>query len=474
MSNTTLTVTQAAEAARLADIRRQEEAERRARLERERSAQALSQLLQQEERLHNIQASLDEAGARLPDLRQVSAFEWREPPNAKAGAAQLERHLTQMRQQLDTFERDVNAAINHAEIQLQRREATATAWRASQDAETQWRMNHQAMAELSLRLGQSPRTEAMPIRPAKNAELETVQAHIERLQAAIAKQTSTLTATRSEVLTLARAGETAGAAVIGVRTAQESLAQHHAETVTQARARFEASLVNAMASNAIRSDDLPVGLQRLIEGARQMSADKDWAITLQDWMAREATRRRDTSRALVILSSPPEGAVEDSALSLRWQQLTPHLQAVMAGHESMSSELEAEFAQLGRDAQRQLNYRLSRAAWCARMASQGLEVVEREDGEGLVVIDFTCPETWLVAQEFEGENGEFAATLELMTDAAPGTLDEEAQTASVCERLRKASGQNADKVKAESEVVERKKRITRAQKPALKAQTKNL
>jgi hypothetical protein len=473
MSNTTISVSQASEEARMADIRRQEEAERRARLERERSAQALNQLFQQEERLHAIQASLDNAGARLPDLRQVSAFDWREPPNVKAGAAQLERHLTQMRKQLDTFERDVKAAINHAEFQLQRREATAATWRAIQDAETQWRMSHQAMAVLSQRLGQKPRIEAMPTRPAKNAELETVQAHSERLQAAITKQTSALATARSELLTLARAGETAGTAVTGVCTAQASLAQHHAESVAQAHARFEASLVNAMASNAVRSEDLPVGLHRLIDGARQMSAENDWGVSLQDWMAREASRRRDTARALLMLSSPPEGVMEDSALSLRWQQLTPHLQAVMAGHETMSSELEAEFAQLGRDAQRQLNYRLSRAAWFARMASQGLEVVEREDGKGLVVIDLTCPETWLEAQEFEGENGEFAATLELMTDAAPGTLDEEAQTASVCERLGKASGQNADKVKAESEVVERKKHITRARKPALKAQAKN-
>lgn len=473
MSNTTISVSQAAEEARLADIRRQEEAERRARLERERSAQALSQLLQQEDRLHAIQASLDEASARLPDLRRVSAFEWREPPNAKVGAAQLERHLTQMRKQLDTFERDVNAAIEHAEIQLQRREATANAWRASQDAETQWRMNHHAMAALSQRLGQSPRPDSMPGCPAKDAELETVQAHVERLQASIARQAGALQVMHSEAITLARAGESAGTTVTGVRGAQEALALHDAKAVAQSRARFEASLVQAMASNAVRSEDLPVSVQRLIEGARQMSADKDWAVTLQDWMAREATRRCDTARALVMLSSPPEGVMEDVGLSRRWQQLTPHLQAVMAGHETMSSELEGEFAQLARDAQRQLNYRLSRAAWFARLASQGLEVLEREDGEGLVVIDLTCPKTWLEAQEFEGENGEFAATLELMTDATPGTLDEEAQTASVCERLAKASGQNTDKVKAESEVVERKKRITRARKPALKAQAKN-
>lgn len=472
MSNTTISVTQAAEAARLADIRQQEEAARRARIERERSAQALSQLLQQEERLHAIQSLLDEASARLPDLRRVTAFEWAEPPSEKAGAAQLESHLSQVRQQLDSFERDVENAINQAEVQLQRREATAAAWHASQDNEAQWRMNHQAMAELSQRLGQSPRRESMHNRPATDAELETVQAHVERLQIAITRQAAVLSVLRSETMTLARAGETAGVTVTGVRGAQEALAQHDAKAVAQSRARFEASLVQAMAANAVRSEHLPEGVQRLIEGARQMSADKDWSVTLQDWMAREATRRHDTARALVMLSSPPEGVVEDESLSRRWQQLTPHLQAVMSGHETMRSDLEAEFVQLGRDAQRQLNYRLSRAAWFARLASQGLEVLEREDGEGLVVIDLTCPETWLEAQEIEGENGEFAATLELMTDAAPGSLDEEAQTASVCDRLGKASGQKTDKVKAESEVLERKKRITRARKPALKTQSK--
>ena len=474
MSNTTITVSQAAEAARLADIRRQEEAERRVRIERERSAQARSQLLQQEDRLHRIQTRLDEASTRLPDLRLKQTFVWTEPPSEKAGAAGLESHLGRVRQQLDAFERDVKNAIAQAELQLQRREATAAAWRASQDSEAQWRMNHQAMAEMSLRLAQQNRTEVLPTRPARDAELETVQDHVTRLHAAIALQELALTTLHSETRTLARAGETVGVAVTGARSAQEALTQHAAQATAKARARFESSLAQAMASNAIRSEDLPAGVQRLIEGARELSAEKDWSVTLQDWMAREASRRRDTARALVMLASPPEGVMEDESLSHRWQQITPHLQAVMAGQEAMSSELEGEFAQLGRDAQRQLNHRLSRAAWFARMASQGLEVVEREDGEGLVVIDLTCPETWLEGEEFEGENGEFAVTLELKTDAAPGTFDEEAQTTSVCDRLGQASGQSADKVKAESEVVERKKRITRAAKPALKTNAQKL
>lgn len=469
MSNTTISVSQAAEAARLADIRRQEEAERRARIERERSAQARSQLLQQEDRLHTIQTLLDEASARLPDLRMESNFLWTEPPSEKDSASGLESHLGRVRQQLDTFEREVKNAIAQAEIQLQRREATAAAWRTSQDSEAQWHMNHQAMAELSLRLGRQQRTETLHIRPARDAELEVVQDHVSRLQTAIARQMLALNVLRSESRILTRAGETVGIAMSRARSAQEALDQHELQAAAKARARFETSLAQAMASTAVRSEDLPAGIQRLIEGARELSSEKDWSVTLNDWMTREATRSRDTARALLMLSSPPEGVMEDESLSHRWQQLTPHLQIVMAGQEAMSSELEGEFTQLGRDAQRQLNHRLSRAAWFTRMASQGLEVVERADGEGLVVIDLTCPETWLEGEEFRGENGEFAVTLELKTDAAPGTFDEEAQTASICDRLDQSSVNSADKIRAESEVVERKKRISRASKPALKA-----
>lgn len=469
MSNTTITVNEAAEAAQLADIRRAEEEERRARIERERSVTASGEILQQEARYRGIQNRLDAASMRLPDLVYTGTFHWPDAPPQQAGAAQLEAYLSQLRQQLDRFESDAASAVSQAEHRLMRRQATAAAWRTSHDIEAQWRQNQQALTELAQRLGQQPRTEAHPQRPAQDAELEQVQTHVARLQTAVSRQEATLTALRSEARTLARASENAGGAVTGTRSGAQALVEHQAKADAQALARFEASLQQAMAASAVRSEDLPPVVMRLVDGARQMATDKDWSVTLTDWMAHQAARRRDTARALMMLSSPPEGALEDSALTQRWQQLTPRLQAAMAGHETLSSDIEAEFAQLGRDAQRQLNYRLSRAACFARLAREGMQVVERDDGEGLVVIDLSCPETWLEVQEFEGENGEFAATFVLKTDAAEGSLNEEAQTASVCERLGKANGQGTDKVRSESEVVERKRRITRAIKPVLKS-----
>lgn len=469
MSNTTISVTEAAEAARLADIRRAEEAERRARIERERWAHARGQILQQEERFRAIQTRLDAAGVRLPDLVITNRFVWPDPPGEKAGAARLETHLSQLRQQLDRFERDVANAVSEAEQRLLRRQATAAAWRTAQDTEAQWRQNDQALVDLALRLGQKPRVEPQPRRPDRNAELEEVQDHVARLRSTVCRQELSLAALRAEARMLARAGEIAGHAVQGTRSSTRALAEHQSDTAARARAHFEACLAQAMAVHSIRSEDLPAGIQRLLDGARQMAHEKDWSVTLGDWMAREASRRAHTARALMMLSSPPEGLLEDAELAQRWQQITPRLQSVMAGHEALGRDLEAEFEQLGRDAQRTLNYRLSRAACFARLAREGLEVMERDDGDGLVVLDLSCPATWLEVQEFEGENGEFAATFVLKTDAAEGALNDEVQTASICDRLGKATGQAKGKVRSESEVVERKSRITRSRKPTLKA-----
>lgn len=467
MSNTTISVSQAAEAARLADIRRQENAARQARIERERSVQACGQILAEEERYRRIQERLDAAANRLPDLAADSRFSWPDAPGEKAGVNGLETYLSGLRRRIDAFEHQVDSAIERAEHILQRRQATAAAWRISQDAETQWRMNHQARAELSQRLGQKAPADALPTRPGKTAELEAVQDHVAGLQTAISRQELLLTRMRTEIRKLARAGETAGATIGNVRSGEQSLAEYSETAAVEARSRFEASLVQAMSSNSLQVEDLPLGLQRLIEGARRMAEEKDWTVTLGDWMAREARRRTDTARALTMLSSPPEGALEDAELELRWQQLTPRLQAVMAGHEFMTSDLETEFDQLGRDAQQGLNARLSRAANLAQLSQQGMTPEECEDGNYIIEID---ERTWLELEEFEGENGEYAATLVLKTDAPEGSFDEEAKTAEICNMLAKAAGQQTtDKVKSDSEVVERKSRITRDRKPALKA-----
>jgi hypothetical protein len=465
MSNT-ISVIQAAKAARQADIRRQEEAARHARIERERSAQARGQILQEDERFRRIQSRRDEAAARLPDLVIVDSFSWTEVPVEEAGAARLETYLAQVRQGLDRFDNEVTNAIRQAEYRLQRSKDTAAAWRTAQDAEAQWRMNHQTQVELSRRLAQGPFTVTQPTRPDKKAELELVQDFVARLQSAIARQELALAAMRVEARNANRAAQTAGNAISGARSGEKALAEFNAAQVAMARARFDASLLHAMTTHQLHADDLPPGMQRLIKGARHLADEKDWAVSLGDWMAREATRRRDTSRALGMLVTPPEGALEDPALAQRWLQLTPRLQAVMAGHEPMTSDIEAEFEQLGRDAQRQLNHRLSRAACHAQLAQQGMEVLACEDGRELIEIDL---HTWLELEEYEGENGEYAATFVLKTDAAEGAPDDEAKTAAVCDQLAKAAGQQIAKVNSDSEVVERKSRITRGRKPTLKS-----
>jgi hypothetical protein len=471
MSNTTVNVRQAAEDARMVELRRQQEAERQARIERALSQEARHQIRQQEDRFRAVQAQLDGAKARLPDLAFHRSFEWPNPPGERADSARLKAYVARVRQQIDEFEGSVTRAVEHAEYQLRRREATAQTWRASQDARTQLRLNQQAMADLCQRLGQPPSAETRVPSPPRSAELETVQTYVADLQAALDAQSGQLLLLRAEAHNLRRAGELAGAAMGPVQGAEVALAAHSAEAATLAHERFDVSLKAAKVAHGMGNDNLPPGLQRLVDSARQMAAEKDWNTTLHDWLAREATRRRDVVRARAMLASPPEGIHESEGLAYRWQQLVPRLQAVMAGHEHLGSDLESEVGQLRRDAQRHLNYLLSRAECFAKLASQGMEVLEREDGQGLVVIDLTRPDTWLEVMEFAGEEGQFAASFELKTDAAPDSLDDESQTASICERLKQATSDTGDKVRSESEVVERKSRITRARKPTLKSRS---
>lgn len=51
------------------------------------------------------------------------------------------------------------------------------------------------------------------------------------------------------------------------------------------------------------------------------------------------------------------------------------------------------------------------------MSRQGFEVLEPEEGEGLVVVDLQNPDVWLRGTEMQAEDGGFAVMMELETAA---------------------------------------------------------
>lgn len=99
------------------------------------------------------------------------------------------------------------------------------------------------------------------------------------------------------------------------------------------------------------------------------------------------------------------------------------------------------------------------------MSEQGFEIFERDDGQGLVVVDLDHPEIWLEATPLEAGQGGFAAVLELKTDVE-SAKDEAKVTDSICTKLARAAEGAKRDVATEAEVIERKSQITRGRRPA--------
>jgi hypothetical protein len=211
-------------------------------------------------------------------------------------------------------------------------------------------------------------------------------------------------------------------------------------------------------------------MQTQLDAALQQAARHDFRESVTRWIAREKQRRAGVALALELMQSAPEFVHEDPGLSQRWASLAEQLQRIAGGLEDINPSIEREYEQLRADACRLVNAAFTRADWVQAMCEQGFEVLERQDGQGLVVVDLDHPEIWLEATEYENEQGGFAATLELKTDAS--SLPQEATiTDDVCAKLARAAGSEAPGVSSEAAVVEHESRIKRARRPAAAQKT---
>ena len=196
----------------------------------------------------------------------------------------------------------------------------------------------------------------------------------------------------------------------------------------------------------------------------------DYRPSIARWIAREGQRRAGGVRALALLQCAPELVHEDAGLAQRWAILAEQLQRIAGGLEDLHPSVEREYAQLGADARRLVNAAFSRADWVQAMCAQGFDVLERQDGEGLVVVDLEHPDIWLEATEYEDAQGGFAATLELKTDAT-ALAEETGITDAVCAKLARAAESGTPEVATEASVVEHDSRIKRARRPAAAKKT---
>lgn len=470
MSNTTITTRSAAENAALREVRRLQAEAQRLQRERQRLAQTSGRIAQLDARAQQITTRLDEAASGLPDLQFRPLAMPAAPVGTETDATALERYAQTLDDAVTAYERAAREAIDHARQALQRRHETARLWRDLCGLEDRLAQLHRHCAELARHTGEPLPLVHRPARPDTQAALERVQAHHQAVQALVSQWEARRNALASRQTAQAAAARTMGHA-LQARTADAALQAADQLVRNAALKTVQTHVAAELSRRDMAEADLPAGLREQLTDVQALAAQgdtRDLRAEVSVWLAREAAQRDGVRHADALLLAVPEGVNEDEALRQRWTQLAAQLQRVMNGMDPMTPHLLREHEQLGADAQRHVNLMLARADWVAVMTAAGCEVLECEDGGGLVVLDLDHPEIYLEAQEYVDDQGTFAVSLELKADKGTPISDEGALTDAVCRKLQQAAGHSAPKVSAHSEVVERKSRITRSQRPAVR------
>jgi len=416
-----------------------------------------------EARFRREVARLDDATRRLPDLdlraprlRGIAAEYARDP-------SRIETYAVSMEAVVDRFCRELDTAIVRSEQLLRRRLRRAEVWQSAKDIEEHLQQLVHRCTTDARRLREQPPTMGMPARPSDAAELEEVENHLTTLHRLWAEWEPQASSLHCRVAASENARRLGGE---GARSssADEALAAHDAAQRRFRVSALENHLQQLLQANDLEREELPEGLQARLALALEDSHARDHRADVTLWIERYKRRQSDASRALVLMQAAPEGATADPALAARWLALNSQLQRVASGLDELAPSLEHEYAQLGADAQRSVNAAFSRADWVRALHAEGFEVLEREDGEGLIVVDLGHPQTWLEAVPYESEDGGFLASLELKTDAV-AMADEAGVTDSICAKLARVGASATSRVTAAVEVVERETRITRAQRP---------
>lgn len=445
-----------------ADLRREAEAREAAR----RRSETANRAIAEQEGLFQQQVSrLDEAARRLPDLSIKAPMLETLRSGAASDPDKLEAYSVRLAAEVAQFSSQLDAAIAEGEHLLKRRLAKAAAWRTAADLEQQAVLRVQASREAALRLHTEVSFAPMPQKPGAEVELEAVEAYVVSLHNAlddIDRQYTSLIA-RDEAR--ARAAGLAGSQVV-TQNASGAHAKHETERQATAQAGLRASRDVALSSAGLRMDELSEAARFLIEDAVAQAHVSDRRDQVTLWIAREKQHRDGVQRALTLMQSAPDLVHDLPLLSQRWSSLLAQLQRVAGGLEAYTPSLDREYEQLCADACRTANAALTKADWLQAMSEQGFEVLEGEDGRGLVVVDLDHPEVWLEATELESEHGGFSAVLELKTDANSSPDHDATITSDICSKLTTVAGAATANVETQAEVIERENRITRGRRPA--------
>jgi len=484
MSTTTVSFTSTTEKAEIAALRKREaearaaarraaqraEAARvRAEVEKRRIAKANQRISELDGQFQDLVARLDDAASRLPDLKLLAPALTSVGAASELNASELEQLADVIAAEVKRFSAELDVAISQAERLLTRRLACVAAWRDAQDLEQQIELHTQASVQVAAGIGASLQLPPLPTRPRSDAELETVQAYVSALQVhsdAVEKQHSSLT-TRSTARdgAIALSGDS-----VQAQSANSALRKYDDERRQKAKGELRTHLGIELARRSLSIADLSESLRGLIEDALATAADIDHRGRLTRWIARASQQDADTRQALALLQRAPDLVHENPLLGQRWDSLAAQLQRIAIGLEAFTASVDREYRQLAADAQRVLNTAFTKADWVRAMCEQGFEVLEREDGTGMILVDLDHPDVWLEATELEADRSGYAVSLELKTDAAASDNDA-LVTDAVCKKLSKASASSSESVSTVAEEVERESRITKGRRPATMLKT---
>lgn len=463
MSTTTVSVHSTASDVSMEDLRRRESEAREAI--RRRIGAATQAIAIQDADFSAAVGRLDEAAACLPDFVKKAPRLPAIPDGASGDPAKLEEHARNLKQFIGGFSRELDIAIAEAERLLQRRKMLAATWLAIADVEEQIRFHIQASEIAANRLHVSVQTIA-PHRPGQDAELEEAQAGLVALRAALEKAEAERSSLEARVATLERASSLAGHTVSS-RGAASAQASFEAAKRENAQAVAKSGIAKILGKVGLQATDLPRAVQLQLEHAITQAHVLDSQVHVTHLIIREAGRLDGIKRSSQMMLTPPEiVAQEDIHLTQRWETLLDQLQRVASGQEEFSPSIDLEYNQLCADARRQIANAFIKIDWIKAVTDQGLEVIVRDNGQDMVLVDLDHPEAWVEVTEGETDDGR-GLIMEIKADASTSAYNDSEVTEILCSKLEAVAKGTSDKVLSVSEVVERKDRITRGKRPKM-------
>ncbi len=447
-------------------------AEQKAQEAARRRMDAANTIIQDQEHLfqHEI-ARLDEATQRLPDLLMAAPelstpeiSNYTTPEEVEAYAAMITNEVSRFADQLGT-------AIVDAERLLQRRLEKAEAWRNAKNIENNVKCRKQDVDGLATLLQLVPKKMTMPVRPDSSAELEEVQMYLEAIKQSMEEMEQQYSNLIARQQSRERAADLAGSQ-LRVNNVVKAQTEHQVSLLTSAKHSLRKTVDQSLSTYELCWEDLPEATKWLVEDAIAHADTSDKSEQVVRWIARTKQHLEGTQKSLIMMQKVPEMIHENKQLSYRWSRLVERLQRVAGGLDEFTPDLEREYQQISVDAGRNMCTAYTKTDWLCAMSEQGFEIFERDNGEGMVVVDLNNLDVWLEADEIQSNEGDgFGVSMELKTDANSSSEQEITTTENVCSRLKQAMRATTDETDVHSEVVSRTQKISRGKRPARKLKT---